>query len=86
MVPLTLGGNVFGWTIDKATSIEILDAFLDQGFDFIDTANVYSRWATGNHGGESETIIGEWFNRPAPATRSSSRPRSAWTGAAAERV
>ncbi len=61
VVPLTLGGNVFGWTIDKAKSFEILDALVDRGFDFIDTADVYSRWAPGNQGGESETILGEWF-------------------------
>lgn len=63
VVPLTLGGNVFGWTIDKAKSFEILDAFVDRGFNFIDTADVYSRWATGNQGGESETILGEWFQQ-----------------------
>ena len=63
VVPLTLGGNVFGWTIDKPKSFAILDAFADRGFDFIDTADVYSRWAPGNHGGESETILGEWFQR-----------------------
>jgi aryl-alcohol dehydrogenase-like predicted oxidoreductase len=57
------GCNVFGWTIDAATSYRILDAFVDRGFDFIDTADVYSRWKPGNQGGESETIIGEWFAR-----------------------
>ena len=61
VVPLTLGGNVFGWTVDKQKSFTILDAFVDRGFDFIDTADVYSRWIPGNHGGESETILGEWF-------------------------
>ena len=61
VVPLTLGGNVFGWTIDKQKSFEILSAFVDRGFNFIDTADVYSRWIPGNHGGESETILGEWF-------------------------
>ena len=63
VVPLTLGGNVFGWTIDKAKSFAVLDAFVDRGFDFIDTADVYSRWAPGNHGGESETILGEWLRQ-----------------------
>jgi aryl-alcohol dehydrogenase (NADP+) len=58
-----LGGNVFGWTIDAATSFAILDAFTDAGFNFIDTADVYSRWKPGNHGGESETILGQWFAR-----------------------
>jgi aryl-alcohol dehydrogenase-like predicted oxidoreductase len=63
VVPLMLGGNVFGWTIDAATSFAILDAFVDAGFNFIDTADVYSRWKPGNHGGESESIIGQWFTR-----------------------
>ena len=59
--PLVLGGNVFGWTADKATSFDILDAFIDAGFNAVDTANVYSRWIPGHTGGESETMIGEWF-------------------------
>lgn len=59
--PICLGGNVFGWTIDEAKSFEILDAFVDRGFNFVDTADVYSRWFPGNQGGESETIIGKWF-------------------------
>ena len=63
VVPLTLGGNVFGWTIDEAKSFEVLDAFAERGFNFIDTADVYSRWAPGNKGGESETILGKWFKR-----------------------
>jgi aryl-alcohol dehydrogenase-like predicted oxidoreductase len=58
--PITLGGNVFGWTIDEKQSFKILDAFVDHGFNFIDTADVYSRWASG-FGGESETIIGKWM-------------------------
>jgi len=57
------GGNVFGWTADEATSFSILDAFVDAGLDFIDTADVYSAWAPGNHGGESEAIIGKWLQR-----------------------
>jgi len=57
---LCLGGNVFGWTIDEKNSFEILDAFTEAGFNFIDTADVYSRWASGV-GGESETIIGKWM-------------------------
>jgi aryl-alcohol dehydrogenase-like predicted oxidoreductase len=61
IVPLMLGGNVFGWTIDAPTSFRILDAFTERGFNFIDTADVYSRWLPGNHGGESETILGQWF-------------------------
>jgi aryl-alcohol dehydrogenase-like predicted oxidoreductase len=63
IVPLMLGGNVFGWTIDQPTSFRILDAFTDRGFNFIDTADVYSRWAPGNRGGESETILGNWFKQ-----------------------
>ena len=59
--PLVFGGNVFGWTIDKARSFEILDAFVGAGFNAIDTADAYSRWVPGNSGGESETIIGEWL-------------------------
>jgi len=59
--PITFGGNVFGWTIDENTSFEILDAFVDAGFNFIDTADVYSRWKPGNQGGESEAIIGKWM-------------------------
>jgi aryl-alcohol dehydrogenase-like predicted oxidoreductase len=59
-----LGGNVFGWTIDAETSFRILDAFVDAGFNFIDTADVYSAWKPGNAGGgQSETILGQWFAR-----------------------
>lgn len=61
VAPLMFGGNVFGWTIDEATSFSILDAFVDAGLDFIDTADVYSAWVPGNEGGESETIIGKWL-------------------------
>ena len=61
--PLAFGGNVFGWTADEATSFRLLDAFVDAGFNLIDTADVYSRWAPGNQGGESETIIGRWLER-----------------------
>jgi aryl-alcohol dehydrogenase-like predicted oxidoreductase len=61
VAPLMLGGNVFGWTIDEKTSFEILDGFIAAGFNFIDTADVYARWAPGNKGGESETIIGNWI-------------------------
>jgi aryl-alcohol dehydrogenase-like predicted oxidoreductase len=59
--PLCLGGNVFGWNVDRSRSFEVLDAFVDGGGNFIDTADVYSSWAEGNSGGESETIIGEWL-------------------------
>ncbi len=61
--PLAFGGNVFGWTTDEATSFRLLDAFVDAGLNLIDTADVYSRWAPGNQGGESETIIGRWLER-----------------------
>ncbi|MEJ5020352.1 aldo/keto reductase [Ochrobactrum vermis] len=59
--PLCFGGNVFGWTVDEATSFSLLDRFVDAGFNFIDTADAYSAWANGNVGGESETIIGNWL-------------------------
>jgi aryl-alcohol dehydrogenase-like predicted oxidoreductase len=59
--PICFGGNVFGWTVDEAASFRLLDAFLEAGFNFIDTADVYSRWAPGNTGGESESILGKWM-------------------------
>ena len=59
--PLALGGNTFGWTSDEAESHAVLDAFVEAGGDFVDTADAYSAWAPGNHGGESETIIGSWL-------------------------
>ncbi len=59
--PLALGGNVFGWNVDPPTSFAVLDAFVDAGLNLIDTADVYSAWAPGNRGGESETIIGNWI-------------------------
>ncbi|WP_033214375.1 aldo/keto reductase [Kitasatospora phosalacinea] len=59
--PLSLGGNVFGWTADTAQSFAVLDAYAAAGGNFIDTADVYSAWAPGNSGGESETVIGEWL-------------------------
>ena len=61
--PLAVGGNIFGWTVDEPTSFRLLDAFVDAGCNFIDTADVYSRWAPGNKGGESETILGNWLKR-----------------------
>lgn len=63
IAPVALGGNVFGWTADETTSHRLLDAFIDAGFSFIDTADVYSRWAPGNKGGESETVIGSWLKK-----------------------
>ncbi|WP_375461536.1 aldo/keto reductase [uncultured Enterovirga sp.] len=59
--PLCFGCNIFGWTVDEATSFRLLDEILDQGLNFLDTADVYSRWAAGHQGGESETIIGRWM-------------------------
>ena len=59
--PLTFGGNVFGWTVDERTSFSLLDAWLDAGFNTIDTADVYSAWVPGHTGGESETVIGKWL-------------------------
>ncbi|MFL4989985.1 MAG: aldo/keto reductase [Microvirga sp.] len=59
--PLCLGGNVFGWTADEATSFKVLDAYADAGLNFIDTADVYSTWVPGHKGGESEVIIGKWM-------------------------
>ncbi len=61
--PICFGGNVFGWTADESTSFRLLDAFFDAGFNFIDTADVYSKWVPGNRGGESETIVGKWLKR-----------------------
>jgi aryl-alcohol dehydrogenase-like predicted oxidoreductase len=61
--PLCFGGNVFGWTADESTSHHMLDAFVAAGFNFIDTADVYSRWAPGHSGGESETVLGSWLKQ-----------------------
>ena len=63
IVPVVFGGNVFGWTADEARSFELLDAWVDRGFNCIDTADVYSRWVPGHVGGESETIIGKWLKQ-----------------------
>lgn len=63
IAPIVFGGNVFGWTIDKAQSFKVLDAFVDHGFNAIDTADFYSIWAPDNQGGESETIIGQWLKQ-----------------------
>lgn len=61
VAPLCFGGNVFGWTVKEDTAFDLLDAFVGGGFNFIDTADIYSRWIPGNKGGESETILGKWF-------------------------
>jgi aryl-alcohol dehydrogenase-like predicted oxidoreductase len=63
VAPLAFGGNVFGWTADERTSFKLLDTFVGAGFNLIDTADVYSRFAAGNRGGESETVIGKWLKQ-----------------------
>lgn len=63
VIPFAFGGNVFGWTADEKTSFDILDKYIGEGFDFIDTADIYSAWVPGNKGGESETIIGKWLKK-----------------------
>jgi aryl-alcohol dehydrogenase-like predicted oxidoreductase len=63
IAPLVFGGNVFGWTTDDNRTFELLDAFVDAGFNAVDTADVYSAWVPGNKGGESETAIGNWFKK-----------------------
>ncbi len=63
IAPLVLGGNVFGWTADEATSHSVLDAFVAGGFDCIDSADVYSAWVPGHTGGESETVLGTWLKK-----------------------
>ncbi|HEY2630411.1 MAG TPA: aldo/keto reductase [Usitatibacter sp.] len=61
VAPLAFGGNVFGWTVDEPTAFRLLDTFVEHGFSLVDTADTYSKWAEGNHGGESETVIGNWL-------------------------
>jgi aryl-alcohol dehydrogenase-like predicted oxidoreductase len=63
IAPLVFGGNVFGWTVDEAHASGLLDRFIDAGFNMIDTSDIYSNWVAGNHGGESETIIGNWLKK-----------------------
>ena len=63
IAPLAFGGNVFGWSVDEPRAFELLDAFVDAGFNLVDTADVYPAWVPGNRGGESETIIGKWLRR-----------------------
>lgn len=67
--PLAFGGNVFGWTVDESLSFRLLDAWLDAGFNFVDTADVYSAWVPGHTGGESETIIGKWLRQTGKRNR-----------------
>src|SRR4029079_6770099 len=63
VAPLAFGGNVFGWTADEATSFALLDAFVDAGFNLVDTADVYSGWAPGHSAAESAAVIGKWLKR-----------------------
>lgn len=89
ILPLSLGGNVFGWTANRDESFAILDAFVAGGGDFIDTADSYSAWVPGNSGGESEIIIGEWLASRRPenvvvATKVSQHPD--FTGLSAKNV
>ncbi|MCD2324591.1 aldo/keto reductase [Sphingomonas sp. IC-56] len=90
--PLVLGGNVFGWTIDKAQSFRILDRFAEAGGVMIDTADVYSAWVSGHQGGESETIIGEWLRTSGKrdqvllATKVGMLPGEGGTGLAPARI
>ena len=67
--PVIFGGNVFGWTVDRTTGFRLLDAMADAGLNAIDTADIYSTWAPGHSGGESETMIGEWLQARGPARR-----------------
>ena len=69
IAPLVFGGNVFGWTVEESRAPSLLDRFVDGGLNAIDTADVYSRWAPGNRGGESESVIGKWLKR-SPSRRS----------------
>jgi aryl-alcohol dehydrogenase-like predicted oxidoreductase len=63
IAPLVFGGNVFGWTVDEGRASELLDRFVDAGFNMVDTADMYSNWVPGNHGGESEMLIGKWLKK-----------------------
>ena len=72
-VPFAFGGNVFGWTANEAASFALLDRCVEAGVSLIDTADVYSAWAPGHKGGESETVIGAWLKARGPAMRASPR-------------
>jgi aryl-alcohol dehydrogenase-like predicted oxidoreductase len=69
VAPIALGGHVFGWTADEANSFAVLDAFVDAGFNLIDTADIYSRWVPGHQGGESERVIGRWLKKSGKRNR-----------------
>jgi len=81
IAPLVFGGNVLGWTLDERASLTVLDAFVDHGFDAIDTADAYSAWVPGNQGGESETILGKWLAaRPGRREQVKLFTKVGWTG------
>src|SRR5277367_6395186 len=90
--PLALGGNVFGWTASEKESFAVLDAYVAAGGNFIDTADVYSAWAPGHSGGESETILGNWLaqskkrDQTVIATKVGMHPRLKGLGAKTIRV
>lgn len=88
--PLNLGGNVFGWTADRDQSFAVLDAYVAAGGNFVDTADAYSRWVPGHHGGESETIIGEWLaargNRSAVLVATKAGRHPEFTGLRADTI
>ena len=92
IAPLVLGGNVFGWTADRAASFAVLDAFVDGGGTMIDTADVYSAWVDGHSGGESESVIGEWLrtsgkrDRVQIATKVGMLPGEGGKGLAPDRI
>ena len=75
VAPWAFGGNVFGWTADQSASFQLLDAFVGHGFSLIDSADVYSRWAPGHSGGESETMIGDWLAQGGAKERASRREK-----------
>jgi len=81
VAPLAFGGNVFGWTVNEATSFELLDAFVAAGFNLVDTANSYSHWVPGNKGGEPATGLKASSPTCAATSRSASFPTSAWRAA-----
>ncbi|HEY6511522.1 MAG TPA: aldo/keto reductase [Burkholderiaceae bacterium] len=69
VAPLAFGGNVLGWTADEAASFSLLDAFVGDGFNLLDTADVYSQWVPGHTGGESESVIGRWLKKSGKRNR-----------------
>src|SRR3954462_8758191 len=84
--PLCLGGNVFGWTADERCSFAILDRWVEAGFNLIDTADVYSRWAPGHQGGESETLLGRGLKRGGERARVVPAPRAGMEMGAGEKA